>query len=382
MSGMYVLMVVPSDFPNGDAGALRDLSFAAIYQSLGYKVVLIGAGNKSREGKYEGIHYYSIFQNADNFIGHMKRFLLSKSRYLNIVNEIIKNEGLPSVIHINDVSHGVIKNLCNLAIKKNIYITHDSTEWYSPCEFPRGELDKQFILKDHLNKHVIRSPIRVYAISSYLEGYFKEKRIRSVRIPVIMDVENAEISINTEINKIKLIYAGSPGRKDLLNEIVLGVEALSFREKDKIVFNVYGVNEDQIKEMTGLNVLSDCIRIHGHVSRNDVKNALLESDFSVLLRPTEERYAKAGFPTKSVEAMSHGVAMLCNISSDLGLYLEDMKNAIIVDGYMAEALTRAIRKLLPLSKEKITEIKKKARLTALQNFDYRLWIDVVDELLH
>ena len=35
---MYVLMVVPSDFPNGDAGAVRDEAFALIYKELGYDV--------------------------------------------------------------------------------------------------------------------------------------------------------------------------------------------------------------------------------------------------------------------------------------------------------------------------------------------------------
>lgn len=41
---------------------------------------------------------------------------------------------------------------------------------------------------------------------------------------------------------------------------------------------------------------------HGRVSREEVTQALSNSDFSILLRPSNERYTKAGFPTKSVDA--------------------------------------------------------------------------------
>lgn len=378
---MYVLMVVPSDFPDGDAGALRDLAFANIYQALGYEVVLIGVGKNSIEGNYNGIIYYSVFQKIDNLNGHLKRFVLSRFVYLNRIKRVIESKGLPKIIHVNDISHGVIKKLRKMAKKENICITHDSTEWYSPCEFSRGKIDKQYILKNILNKYVICSPVRIYAISSFLEKYFTEKGMFTCRIPVIMDVENAEISRNPISNKIKLIYAGSPGKKDYLDEMVLGIEKLSASEKERVEFNIFGASVDQVKSLTGITEISDCIKIHGHVLRDVVQKALLESDFSILLRPEKERYAKAGFPTKSVEAMSHGVAMVCNISSDLGLYLKDMENSVIVNGHTAEALTESVRRLLTLSNKQINEIKRKAHITALQNFDYRLWIDVVNKLL-
>ena len=85
----------------------------------------------------------------------------------------------------------------------------------------------------------------------------------------------------------------------------------------------------------------------------------------------------AGFPTKSVEAMSHGVAMLCNLSSDLGMYLKNMDNAIIVDGCTTDEMTRAIRSVLMLNRYEIEKIKENARKTAEKYFDYRCWIEQV-----
>ena len=146
-------------------------------------------------------------------------------------------------------------------------------------------------------------------------------------------------------------------------------------------FSVLGASKEQVLEITGLTELSNCIHAFGRVSREAVQEELQHSDFSALLRPAEERYTMAGFPTKSVEAMSHGVAMLCNISSDLGMYLIDMNNSVVVDGYTPEVFAQAIRKILALTRQQINEIKSRARATAENNFDYRLWVDTVKKLI-
>ncbi len=378
---MYVLMVVPSDFPDGDAGAVRDDAFAHIYRELGYDVRLVGKSATSRYGQYNGTDYVSIYKDVPGIRGHFERFFFEHKEYENIIRAWIKEFGIPSVIHINSIPEKTISFLIHIAKENNIPIVHDSVEWYSACEFPHGKLDKAYILKDRLNRKIIRNPIRVYSISSFLDDHFKARGLKSCRIPVIMDVQNTVIGTADADDRVKLIYAGSPATKDYLKEMVLGVEMLSEVEKSKVLFNIYGATEEQIKSITGLSRVSACIVAHGRVPRSIVQEELLKSDFSVLLRPAEERYAKAGFPTKSVEAMSHGVAMLCNISSDLGLYLKDGENAIIVDGNTSEDLKKSVQKILSASRKQIDEIKRHARITADNNFDYRLWIRAVKQII-
>lgn len=377
---MYVLMVVPSNFPNGDAGAVRDLAFANIFQKLGYNVFLIGAGKGNVEGDYNGVHYYSVFREAHNKIDHLNRFLKSKSAYVSVINHLIDKNGLPAILYVNDVSHGVINYLRKTAEKNSIPLLHDSTEWYSPCEFSRGKLDKAYILKDRLNRKVIRDPIRVIGISSYLTDYFKGRGLKAIRIPVIMDVANTKTSVNAD-EKVKLIYAGSPANKDYLREIVLGVSLLPEVEQTKLELHILGATDDQIRRLTKLDKLPECIKAYGRVPREKVEEVMLQMDFSVLLRPSGERYAKAGFPTKSVEAMSHGVAMICNISSDLGMYLRDGENAVIVDGYDEKALSKSLERVLSMSRAEINVIKYKARQLAEKEFDYRSWVDTVSEFI-
>ena len=377
---MYVMMVVPSNFPNGDAGAVRDMAFAKIYQELGYEVYLIGAGRGEKEGVYQEVYYYSLYKEAKRITDHFIKFISATRDYMELVDSIIKNNGIPSVIHINSIPEAVIRNLIKIAERSNIPILHDSTEWYSPCEFAHGKLDKAYILKDRLNRNVIRQPIKVIGISSYLTEHFKSRGLKAVRIPVIMDVKTTKTSVN-EDKTLKLIYAGSPANKDYLKEIVLGVTLLSAEEQGRLELHILGANEDQIRNLTGFQILPNCIKTYGRVPREKVEEIMLQMDFSVLLRPSEERYTKAGFPTKSVEAMSHGVAMICNISSDLGMYLRDKENAIIVDGYDEKSFSKSLERVLSMSKPDINAIKHEARQLAIKEFDYRNWVDTVSEFI-
>jgi len=258
---------------------------------------------------------------------------------------------------------------------------HDSTEWYSPCEFTHGKLDKAYILKDRLNRKVICSPIKVVGISSYLTKHFHERGLPAARIPVIMDVENTRVSDVTTSEKVRLIYAGSPAKKDLLREVVLGISGLTSKEQNRIELHVYGASIEQLKTAASVEAVPDCIKAYGRVPRSEVEHAMLESDFSILLRPAEERYTKAGFPTKSVEAMSHGVAMICNLTSDLGMYLEDGVNAVIARSHDEESFGAAIRRVLALDRKGINQIKKNARATAEKNFDYRKWVPALKRLI-
>ena len=377
---MYVLMVVPSNFPNGDAGAVRDMAFAKIYQELGYEVYLIGAGKTGKKGEYNGVHYYSIYKEVNNLKDYLLKVLSLSRDYMALVRKIMVERETPAIIHINSIPEVTIGKLIRISKDNNIPLLHDSTEWYSPCEFQHGKFDKAYILKDRLNRKIIRNPIKVIGISSYLAEHFKSRGLKSIRIPVIMDVRNTNTSVTAD-NKVRLIYAGSPANKDYLREIVLGVIDLNKDQQEQLELHILGATEEQVKKLTCVDELPKCIILYGRVPREKVEEVMLEMDFSALLRPSEERYTKAGFPTKSIEAMSHGVAMICNLSSDLGMYLKDGENAIIVDGYDEKSFTRSLERVLTMSRSEIDSIKHNARLLAEEVFDYRNWIKTVSEFI-
>ena len=79
--------------------------------------------------------------------------------------------------------------------------------------------------------------------------------------------------------------------------------------------------------------------------------------------------------------MMNGCAMICNLTSDLGMYLKDEKNSIIVENCSSEAMTQALRKVIKLNRQEINEVKENAHKTAKEYFDYRIWVSAVKEFI-
>ena len=71
---------------------------------------------------------------------------------------------------------------------------------------------------------------------------------------------------------------------------------------------------------------------------------------------------KAGFPTKFVEAISVGTAVIANDTSDLKLYLKDGKNGYMIN---ADKMEENIRKILLAEKDIEVES---------DTFDYKKYI--------
>lgn len=376
---MYVLMITPNKFPNGDAGAVRDYYFAKIYQDLGYDVIHIGEGEELQNGTYEGIQYYVSFKMRESFRENLHYFLNYSSRISKVYSSIEHSYGYPSLIHIYDIPAGGISWATHLAKKLNIPIIHDSVEWYSPCEFRMGRLAYPYVLKEITNRLMIRKPISVIAISTYLENFFQKKNLRTVRIPVIMD-KNEFHPQETKAAPIELIYAGSPAKKDCLRECVQAFQQLPDSVRQKFRFRIFGANEDTVSTLCGGNLPTEII-VYGRTSRDVVIEHLARADFALLLRPDGERYTKAGFPTKVVEAMMNGCAMICNITSDLGRYLDNEGNAIVLSTNTIEEMRSAFEYVSKMSTERIDELKSVARNTAVNYFDYRVYIDRVKELI-
>lgn len=377
---MYVLMISPNNFPDNDAGAVRDGYFGKIYMELGYEVIHIGMNPKEEYGVWNNIEYFSLYCKSSNMLHKLRNNINYKNMLAQKINSIYKEKGQPSLLHIYDISISGFLWAKKEAKRLNIPIIHDSVEWYSPCEFKLGRFSYPYILKEITNRFLVSRQIAVISISSYLNDYYIKKGIKSIRIPVIMEPGRLIPCKEVNHDRIKIVYAGSPAKKDYLQDAVIGFSLLSKEERKRFVFNIYGVDQSHISTLlNGMEIPE--IKAFGRVKREEVIEALRQSDFSILLRPEKERYTKAGFPTKSVEAMMNGCAMLCNFSSDLKMYLNDDFNAIIVKECSSEAVKDSFRKIVSLSRTDIDTIKKNAYETAITTFDYHNYIESIKEFL-
>lgn len=372
----YILMIAPNNFPEGDAGAVRDSYFAKIYQELGYKIIHIGMNPKTENGEWYGVRFYSLYKKNNGLLNKLKNNLSYGCRLNKLFGEIKKIYGIPSIIHIYDIPEKGILWAVKKAKELNIPILHDSVEWYSASQFSMGYLSYPYILKNRTNKKLIKKPISVIAISTYLEKYFKGKGLATIRVPVIMDSNDYHGRARIDDRKIHMVYAGSPYKKDYLVECIKAFCNLPLDTQERFVFHIFGVDRDFVKKKCN-ETIPESITVHGRVSRDEVIHYLENSDFSILLRPENMRYTKAGFPTKVVEAMMNGCAMICNLTSDLGMYLKNGENAVLVEGCSVEAMERALANVAKMDNQKLKLLKDNARHTAETSFDYRKFIEEI-----
>ena len=379
-----VLIISRNKYPNGDAGAIRDVSFAKIYKQLGYSVIMCGFGNTEKDNLEDDIFYNNINIPRGNFFEKMFLSYKYKKNVKDIFNNIWNDKKL-SIIHIVDIPSSSMKYLERKAIQNNITLIHDSVEWYSPSEYKFGLLAPAVIFKNYLNKHVINKNYHVISISKYLDDFYSSKSILSQRIPVIMDVKNLSPINNINKKCINIGYAGAPGKKDSLDLIIKGfIHTLVNTNElklhiigttyEQIISSIDFTNEEKVK-------IKDNVIFYGRISRESVVNILNEMNYTILIRNPNERFAKAGFPTKVVESMSLGVPVICNYSSDLNLYLKDMENAIIVDEYSIDSISKTINRTRAISYDEWKLISYNARTLALKYFDYRNYVSIIDNFI-
>jgi glycosyltransferase involved in cell wall biosynthesis len=214
----------------------------------------------------------------------------------------------------------------------------------------------------------------VIAISSYLADFYRAKGCQVIRVPPLVDLTEPKWQAvpSKSSHVLRLVYAGNPGRKDLLANIIRGL-ALLGNNRRQVELHLVGVTPDQVAAMLGTEGVSPLpgttIIWRDKVSQSCVPQILAGCDYSVLLRP-HSRYAEAGFPTKFVESLSAGLPVITNVTSDISEYLQDLDQGVIVPGYTPSAFAKAVERVITLSSDQHQRMREKARARAML-FDYR-----------
>lgn len=381
---MNALILSYNRFPNGDAGAIRQELFAKMLNSLGYNTLIIAMGKSTRyeQRQYKGINYISLRSEKVNMVARLCNYF-GYAKKLKRKLEKIEHQ---DIILIVDLPMNAVKVINHYVKATGAIIIHDSVEWYSPEEFTMRNFQPEYILNNHLNKNLHKMHWKVIAISSYLFEYFSQKDVPTICIPVIMDTSSIDSIKYRDNSKTVIVYAGSPGKKDCFDDIITAILQLSEEERRRLEFRIIGITGDQLRSLIRIKSddwlkLENCINPIGRISRQQVIKNLHEADFTILIRKSELRYAKAGFPTKVPESLATGTPVICNLSSDLGMYLKDGENAIILDSRNINDVVTALRRAINMATQDKQKMSEEARKTAERSFDYKLYIDKLREII-
>lgn len=383
MNCKTILIVSGCKYPEGDAGSVRIHALAKLFEKCGYKTIVIGKGAISSGEKQnnDGIDYYSFRQNKPDIIGKIKDTVGFTDK---LRKHLVQCGSNYSHILIVDVPFRAIRYAKTYASKKGIQLLHDSLEWYSKSEFKYGRLNPMYRHRDKLNRKVIDKDFKIIAISRYLEDYFIDKGCKTVRIPAIL-TQTVDIKEKKYDAPIIITYAGLPERKDKLVEILDSFSALSDDKKRKLELRIVGITLQQLQKRFNLSEsqisnYKEGIVFYGRVQRQQVQELLKETHYTVFYRDASERYAKAGFPTKVAESMSHGVPVITNLSSDLSLYFVDGQNSIVISEGKS-GIKESLEKVSMITKEQYISMVKASAKTYNSSFYYETYVESMKKFL-
>lgn len=268
---------------------------------------------------------------------------------------------------------------------RNIAVLMDAVDWFEVND------KTDFLSKIYFKYYVERCRTQidkkldgVIAISSFLNNYYSKKMgVKTIWIPPVFEITQKVIKRQPMVGiKIKLVYAGSPGRgKDSIKPAVMAVKKLNETEK-RIRFDLIGISQNQLDAEFGwLDWESFGIVAHGWLPHEDTQKIVEQADFSFLLR-SNKTYAKAGFSTKFVESMCHSVPVICTAVGGADMLINDNQNGVLVYDNEQSTLEGKLNALLALTNEEILQIKKNAYDTALQYFDRSNYIKKLDTFIN
>lgn len=383
-----VAYVGPFSFPNGGAAARRILGNVKSLQVAGFDVVVAsGQGGRrgaSSEEVYDGVRVVSLNERTSEHLPRAVKHLL----YFGIGRETVQwldsLEPAPTAVVLYSGYSPYLLRLIRWSRRRGIALVFDAVEWYDPPS-PVGWASPYQLNIELAMRLLVPAAGRVIAISQFLSRYYLKRGCQTVLVPPTL--ETARVPARFEgkrLGSLTCVYAGTPGRKDLLNtviEAVLRMREAGFAVRLLVagVEAVAGASFKSVANRSSTEVLEGVafLGLLDHATSMDlVRNA----DFSLLLR-RDARYSRAGFPTKFVESFAVGTPVIANITSDLGSYLLDGSTGVVCRGYEASDMQIALMQAFNMCPDSHVEMRKKARGVAERAFDVHAYSETLSTLV-
>ena len=384
---MNIVILSTAPFPDGNASSTYILNVCRTMVACGHDVTVVGCRRTIKtehplNGEYEGIKYVNFDATA-----HNKLVMYVYNLYFEVyAKHILRKLKKPDVVFLYGGIESTARAVKKHCSRRGIKFGGFNCEWYTEeCFSP--DVSKRHIRGTlGLIPYVAKNSDAGILISSLLTNYFKEQGTHSVMIPNIVDLTDKKWNVKKDVdepNKLKIAYAGVPGvGKDELGTVVKAIGEMPEELKTKTELHVYGPDEKGLLsylKTQGVQEIPTYVVCHGRQKQDEIPAKLNECHFTVLVRKPTRR-ANAGFSTKMVESLAAGIPFIANITGDIGTYLKDGENGIVVADESVEACRDALVRAWNLL-DKNPEMRKAAYKTAENNFDYRIYIDAMRDFL-
>lgn len=375
-----IKFVSQSKFPFGDAGASRLFYIARCFVSDDSDVSILGLGfkNNVKEG---GISIYSArFFKKNSFVSKVFNKIINLFGFVKKTISFIKDADVAFIdtinLGINDIRYINKHN-------KNAVKVYLITENYTKEQFLfGGRFSRHYKKNQSINYSFCKEDGKIICISSYMEKLFKERGVDVLTVPFIADPYYFPKKSGSDISKQKpteFVYCGIPGKKDDIVKMIKAFDYLTDSGMGNFHVSIAGLTKakaNKIIEQSKETIMDETMKkftFYGPVNRTSIDELFSNADYSILFRDPNKKFAKAGFPTKVTESLFYGVPVVTNISSDLGTYLCNLNNSIIVQDYSSKSFYDALCIAVNLPADKKIVLKTNSLASANRLLSIQKW---------
>ena len=385
---MKILYCLTSRFPFGRAYASRALNICRMLRDAGNEVYVLCdylseelvADRNCDATVFENIRIITTYETSFKERSLKQRFTVSKDAVKKL-DKILHANSFDVVISSSssDRFAGVWKTVSSYRIPLILEIC----EWFDSYSWDYGKADPrhwQFVRC--WNKYFPKAD-GVLAISRLLEDQFVHKIKNVARIPTVLDIDNSEYRTEKNHEGIRLLFAGdiSTG-KDRLVEVIEAINSVKYSKNVSLDIFGPGIN-DIIKQSDGKIAkenINQHIIVHGFRPQHEINSVCCEADFGLILRP-DRRSSNAGFPTKLGEYLAAGTPVIANDTGDICCYIKDGYNGFILEDIKPHTISDLLSRICEMSNEDLVIMRKNARKTAEQFFNYKAYQNQMDSFV-
>lgn len=376
----WIAYVGPFPFPWGQAASRRMVGIARSLAESGYSVMVAGGGEGPlveqdlNEGEPKGsIRYIGVGESPTSKMSSLEkiwRIFFDWGR--RTVQWLDHQPSKPTHVVVYGGSAQYMLRLLPWCRRHGIPLIADVVEWYDPRQMKGGRFGPFFLSAQFALRYLYPKCDGVIAISSLLENRYRSLGCKVVRVPPSLDLQakRGHIELKNPEDPLVLVYAGTPGKKDLLLHVLEAVETVD-PTGARLKLKVLGPTIEQLKADYGRSNFAPSIQILGHINQEEIAGHIRSAHFTVLLR-RPALFTNAGFPTKFVESLANGTPVIANLTSDLGLYMRDGVEGLVCADYSVHGLSLAIERALSLSGLQLDKMRQAAIDQAEQSFDFRV----------
>lgn len=374
---MRIVYATQAAFPDDSAGSNRMRGVIAALESAGIEVVVAGAqaaGPSGAGGATTATEVVGVGDQAQQRLRALRgvHALVAGS---GLVDWLEREAGDIDAVLMYQGGMSYTARLQRWSRAHGIPVAIDSVEWFDTSHVALGRWGPFAADSEVSMRWGYPAVGNVMAISQFLADHFEGAGANVVRVPPILEVSEMsprlDLAREDHAGDVRtLVYAGSPGRKDLLPLVVQAVGEHDPQGR-RLRLRVAGPSVEEVRTiMRGAGIGADCPAIVplGRITPDDVRREVRDADFTVLVRQPE-RYAIAGFSSKVPESLALGTPVIATVTTELARYLRHGLEAVVLASASVSAMKESLAQIDSLTDVEMAAMRVRAREQAVRSFE-------------